>query len=109
MNWGPFRHENEINYSFDEKKPVTYIFGLNSSGKTHVFEAMIWCLFNEPKIEDLKEIVNKEALENQETEMYVRLKFFTNDEYGNKTDYDIKRSIKFDTNAMKKMEVSSQK
>ena len=97
MNWGPFRNENIINYSFDEKKTVTYIFGLNSSGKTHIFEAMIWCLFNEPKIDELKEIVNKEALENQENEMYVRLKFFTTDEYGNKTDYDVKRLIKFDT------------
>ena len=95
-NWGPFKNENEIEFSVDKDKPVTYVYGLNSSGKTHIFEAICWCLFDDPKIEELKEIVNKESLPSDEKEMFVRLKFFTVDDYENKLEYDIKRIIHFD-------------
>ena len=95
-NWGPFKHEDEVEFSTNENKPVTYVFGLNSSGKSHIFEAICWCLFDDPKADDLKEIINKEALQNQENEMSVRIKFFTVDEYQNKLEYDVRRTIHFD-------------
>lgn len=96
-NWGPFHAESVINFSHDENKPVTYIFGLNSAGKTHIYEALYWCLFNEPGIDEIKEIINKEALSNEEKEMFVRLKFVTYDDYENKSEFDVKRAIKFDS------------
>lgn len=96
-NWGPFHKEGNIEFSSDSNKNVTYILGKNSTGKTLIFDAIYWCLFNKPEIDNLKPIVNKVALKKDEKDMFVRLKFYTIDDYGNRTGYDAKRSLKFDT------------
>ncbi len=96
-NWGPFHEKENVEFSLDGTKNVTYILGKNSTGKTIIFDAIYWCLFNIPKIDDLKTIVNKVALKINEKDMFVRLKFYTIDDYGNRTDYDAKRSLEFST------------
>lgn len=94
-NWGPFLKETEIEFSQHEDKPITYVFGLNSTGKTHIFEAIYWCLFNDMRVDELKEIVNKESLTDKDAEMTVQMKFYTIDDYENKQEYEIKRSVKY--------------
>lgn len=96
-NWGPFVDTNEIDFSISKEKNVVYVYGLNSSGKTNIFEALYWCLFNSPSVNDLTNIINKIALKNNDKEMYVRVKFYTLDDYQNRTDYDITRLVKYDT------------
>jgi len=95
-NWGPFVGTNEIDFSISKEKNVIYIYGLNSSGKTNIFEALYWCLFNFPSVNDLTNIINKIALKNNDKEMSVRAKFYTLDDYQNRTDYDITRLVKYD-------------
>jgi len=79
-NWGPFVDTNEIDFSISKEKNLVYIYGLNSSGKTNIFEALYWCLFNSPSVNDLTNIINKIALKNNDKEMSVRVKFYTLDD-----------------------------
>lgn len=95
-NWGPFHEKTSIDFSLESDTQVTYIVGLNSTGKTMIFNALYWCLFDNPGPEELKSIVNKDALKNDEKQMSVRLKFHVLDDYGNRTDYDVARLLKFD-------------
>lgn len=95
-NWGPFNKIKAIDFSLDEAKPVTYILGYNSAGKTMIFNAIYWCLFNIPTSEELKFFINVEALKNNEKETYVRLKLHHIDNYGNRTNYDITRRLRFE-------------
>ena len=96
-NWGPFHEKTSIDFSTEESnKQVTYITGLNAAGKTMIFNALYWCLFDSPEPNELGSIVNKDALENGEKQMSVRLKFHVLDDYDNMTDYDVTRLLKFD-------------
>lgn len=98
-NWGPFHKKTSIDFSAESDKQVTYITGLNSAGKTMIFNALYWCLFNSPEPNDLGSIVNKDALKNDEKQMSVRLKFHVLGDYDNRTDYDVTRLLKFDVDS----------
>ena len=95
-NWGPFHEKTTIDFSSDDDAPVTYILGKNGAGKTMIFNALYWCLFDSPKPNDLGSIVNKNALKNGEKQMSVRLKFHVLDDYDNMTEYDVTRLLTFD-------------
>jgi len=95
-NWGPFHEKTTIDFSSNNDAPVTYILGKNGAGKTMIFNALYWCLFDSPEPNDLGSIVNKDALKNGEKQMSVRLKFHVLDDYDNRTDYAITRLLKFD-------------
>lgn len=97
-NWGPFGEKTVLEFSQDENKQVTYILGKNGTGKSSIFTAIYWCLFNMPQDDDLKRIVNKEALKNGEKESYVRLKFYITDEYNIRVDYDVRRMLNYEPN-----------
>ena len=98
-NWGPFHEKTTIDFSSDDDAPVTYILGKNGAGKTMIFNALYWCLFDSPKPNDLGSIVNKDALKNGEKQMSVRLKFHVLDDYDHMTNYDVTRLLKFDVGA----------
>jgi len=94
-NWGPYYDEMKIDFSSDPIKNVTYVVGRNSAGKTCIFDGIYWCLFNYQDSDSLTTIVNKKALSNKETEMYVTIKFYVIDDYGNRTDYEVKRILHY--------------
>lgn len=96
-NWGPFHEKTSIDFSTEESdKQVTYILGKNGAGKSMIFNALYWCLFDSPEPNVLESIVSKDALKNDEKQMSVRLKFHVLDDYDNMTDYDVTRLLKFD-------------
>lgn len=95
-NWGPFGDKTVIEFSQEADKQITYIIGKNGTGKSSIFSAIYWCLFNSPSNDDLKRIVNEEALRKSEKNLYVRLKFYIIDEYKIRIDYDVKRVLRFE-------------
>jgi len=46
-NFGPFIGKHELEFSINEEKKLNLILGLNASGKTQLFNAMLWCLYGE--------------------------------------------------------------
>ncbi len=46
-NFGPFVGKHELEFSIDEEKKLNLILGKNDSGKTQLFNAMLWCLYGE--------------------------------------------------------------
>ena len=51
-NFRAYYGENILNFSVDEKKPLTMIVGDNGGGKSSLMRAIQWCLYSEniPKI-----------------------------------------------------------
>ena len=58
-NWGPFLRESVLEFSLNENKNVTYIVGRNSTGKTCIFDAINWLLFDSFDTDSLKSVINK--------------------------------------------------
>lgn len=104
-NWGPFHKKTTIDFSLDDDAPVTYILGKNGAGKTMIFNALYWCLFDSPEPNVLGSIVNGDALKNGEKQMSVRLKFHVLDDYDHRTDYDVTRLLEFDVSSTGEGEV----
>ncbi len=46
-NFGPFVGKHELEFSINEEKKLNVIIGPNGSGKTQLFNAMLWCLYGE--------------------------------------------------------------
>ena len=46
-NFGPFVGKHELDFSINEEKKLNLIVGQNGSGKTQLFNAMLWCLYGE--------------------------------------------------------------
>ena len=44
-NFGPFIGKHELEFSINEEKKLNLIVGQNGSGKTQLFNAMLWCLY----------------------------------------------------------------
>ena len=54
-NWRGFFGEHEIEFSTDNKKPITVLIGANKTGKSDILRAIHWVLFDETP-----EFTNKE-------------------------------------------------
>ena len=97
-NWQQFR-EASFEFSVDKKKKnITFIQGQNGTGKTTLFDAIYYVLFNhlppynERKIETYP---NKDALEKGE-EIETRLEIeFEIEEFGRIQQYKIRRILNF--------------
>jgi len=85
LNFRQFFGQQEINFGEKDKDIVTVIFGENGRGKTGLFRAVMFCLFNERKLiqdsdTDVSEItlINTYALETNgeiETKCNVEIEF----------------------------------
>ena len=65
-NFRQFKGNTEVAFSLDEKKNVTVILGNNGAGKTTFLQAINWCLYNQVKLENPNELINKDALNELE-------------------------------------------
>ncbi len=95
INWGSYYEREEIQFSMDEERNVTYIVGKNSTGKTKLFQAILWVLFD--KIEEFPDKVNsKRKMDGEEFEVEVVIHLIT-ESTTNKTKhkYKITRKAKF--------------
>lgn len=61
-NFRQFKGETEVIFSTKEDKNVTIILGNNGSGKTTFLQAINWCLYNQVKLENPNELINKDTL-----------------------------------------------
>ena len=81
-NWRGFYKQQEINFSVDDKKPVTTIIGDNQTGKSDILRAIHWVLFDETpehtnKPQDL--INNFAEKEDKNASAKVSLEIITDD------------------------------
>ena len=123
-NFRPFHGSHSAEFSFDEKKPVTLFLAPNNHGKTTLFEAIKWGLYDEwPKISSRGDSVNTEAIAKykrdnkpfkvsveidfeHENEIYKFRRWFKytrEHELKNKPDSDIYLSIIDDSGSQKKL------
>ncbi len=65
-NFRQFKGDTEVTFSLDEKKNVTVILGNNGAGKTTFLQAINWCLYNQVKLENPNELINKDTLNELE-------------------------------------------
>ncbi len=100
-NFRQYYGEQEIEFSIDNNRNVTVIYGKNGAGKTSLFTAINWVLYgNDIKIDG--KIVNKKAIEEAKDkgEKYVEAEvtlIFSNESEDNQSkNYQITRKINYD-------------
>jgi len=59
-NFRQYRGIQNISFSTDSEKNVTVILGMNTSGKTTIVRAFLWCLYGETGDWKQKDLLNKE-------------------------------------------------
>jgi len=113
-NWGLFYDENVFEFSIDRFKNITYIIGGSGKGKTTIFNALKYVLFQEvPTFFHDQNIVNKRVIQNNkkkiEMELAINFQVIGN---GNKViSYKISRSWVIDnsgsnaTNELERREI----
>ncbi len=72
-NFRQYKGKQEpIIFSTDNDKNVTVILGMNTSGKTTLIQAFVWCLYGKTNFNN-KEILNKEVLVSMGTTSYAEV------------------------------------
>lgn len=63
-NWRSFHGENTLDFSTDDKRPVTLILGPNGAGKTALLNAFTWSIYGEftEGFDRHHDLINHEAL-----------------------------------------------
>jgi DNA sulfur modification protein DndD len=63
-NWRSFHGENTLEFSTDDKRPVTLILGTNGAGKTALLNAFTWVIYGEftEGFDRHYDLINHEAL-----------------------------------------------
>lgn len=88
-NFRQFINENEVEFSLDENKNVSVIFGENGSGKTSLAQAFTWCLYGITDFKDpsmLNKVVETRMLPGEEEEVRVDIELIHNN-----NDFNISR------------------
>jgi DNA sulfur modification protein DndD len=60
-NFRQFYGQQDADFSIDDELNVTVFHGVNGAGKTSLFSAINWCLYN-AGVEDIGQLVSKKAL-----------------------------------------------
>ena len=96
-NWAQFKEE-KILFSKGDKN-VTYFIGKNGAGKTALLNAIFYALFKEQKTAfEIIDTLNKKAILEEEDplKMEINVIFYKEDEFNQRTTYDISRIWVFD-------------
>jgi len=62
-NFRQYYGRQRIEFSKDSKRHVTVIHGVNGSGKTSMFIALNWCLYGKDVVENIGNLISKEAMQ----------------------------------------------
>ena len=76
-NFRCFYGHHFLDFSQDEKRPVTVFHGENGAGKTNLLNAIHWCITGSftPRFEDQSALVNRSAFDEGSRESHVELTF----------------------------------
>ena len=78
-NFGPFVGNHEMSFSYGDKNNVNVIFGNNGTGKSSLFDALIWGLYgNNSLSKELNSYINYQSAKEADGEMSVEISFRTN-------------------------------
>lgn len=79
-NFRTFYGNHEINFSIDEKKPVTILIGDNGAGKTNLLNAVYWAFTGDftKQFNKLDPIINKTAIGEKKKTCSVEIEFANN-------------------------------
>lgn len=98
-NFGPYREISDLSLTTEPESPVVVIHGENTVGKTHLFQALRWCLYGAPlagktpaeSARGLVDFMNRPARADGESEMEVSINFTANGQQ-----YHLTRTAKLD-------------
>lgn len=65
-NFRQFKGKNELNFSTDDEKNITIVYGGITFGKTTLLQAFNWVFYNTVKLENPNDLLNKEVADNLE-------------------------------------------
>lgn len=71
-NFRQYYGRQRIEFAKEEQRRVTVIHGINGAGKTSLFRAMNWCLYGKQVIENVRDLVSKEALHRADAGKLIR-------------------------------------
>ncbi len=63
-NFRQFKGRNELNFSTDDDKNITIVYGGITFGKTTLLQAFNWVFYNTVKLENSSDLLNKEIADN---------------------------------------------
>ena len=63
-NFRQFKGKNELNFSNDEEKNITIVYGGITYGKTTLLQAFNWVFYNTVKLENSNDLLNREVADN---------------------------------------------
>ena len=94
-NFRQYKGLNEINFSTDDEKNITVVYGEITSGKTTLLQSFNWVLYNNIVLQNSEQILNlevaRELMPGDDAEVYVEL-YLKKDDVDDRL-YKFRRSI----------------
>jgi DNA sulfur modification protein DndD len=72
-NFRQYFGRQRLEFAKDSKRKVTIIHGANGAGKTSLFLAINWCLYGSDYINNVGELISKEAISRASTSDYIEM------------------------------------